>query len=426
MPYYSYRVAAILVGSLTRRNVVQACRVILGSLRYSCTSMYAAACASLALRLLLIPNCLKLYNSFISLRLRLSNPRHQVLQALLVVLALKITVLRCWIRLRLEHRKLTLPDYFVWAGWFFTLGWFICSAVTLNLQVDHPLLPENDFKTDSVSYLVAVFIASYCFDIGLYFPKAAILSFYWWLIPRGFRRLRIALWAGIVYTACACITAFLVDTCVSRPISNNWSIENQELSLWNSVEAVVVNWSLNFTTDLLVFILPFFIISCLQLRKRQKFALCGIFSLGLITIVLSLTRFIVFQVSTELVDDASGNLWYTAEMATATIVVSLPALKPLIMKATPQNTSNRGISGYVQSGPRRSFNQPSFHGRMGGSSRACVEAGGVGDDEIQLVLQDSRKNSMSPTDRTISDVGTHDGKDTVKITTDVTILREAL
>jgi hypothetical protein len=113
-------------------------------------------------------------------------------------------------------------------------------------------------------------------------------------------------------------------------------------------------------------------------------------------------------------------------MATATIVVSLPTLKPLIMKATPQNTSNRGISGYVHSGPRRSFNQPSFHGRMGGSSRACVEAGGVGDDEIQLVLQDSRKNSMSPTTRTISDEGTHDGKDTVKITTDVTVLREEL
>lgn len=63
---------------------------------------------------------------------------------------------------------------------------------------------------------------------------------------------------------------------------------------------------------------------------------------------------------------------------------------------------------------------------MGGTSRACVEAGGVGDDEIQLVLRDSRKNSMSPTTRTISDVGTHDGKDAVKITTDVTVLRETI
>lgn len=88
--------AAILVGSLTRRNLVRLCRVYLGSLWYSCTSMYAAACASLALRLLLIPNCLELWccqnrsnarrlqfkmkistslvsYSFLSLRLRLSD-----------------------------------------------------------------------------------------------------------------------------------------------------------------------------------------------------------------------------------------------------------------------------------------------------------------------------------------------------------------
>jgi hypothetical protein len=113
-------------------------------------------------------------------------------------------------------------------------------------------------------------------------------------------------------------------------------------------------------------------------------------------------------------------------MATATIVVSLPALKPLIMKATPQNTSNRGASGFKHSGPGKSFNHQSHHGRTGGTSRAHVEAGGFGDDEIQLVLNDSRKGSLSPTTRTISDVGTNYDIDTVKVTTDVTVVREAI
>lgn len=57
----------------------------------------------------------------------------------------------------------------------------------------------------------------------------------------------------------------------------------------------------------LVFILPFFIITCLNLHMRQKIALCGVFSLGLITMVLSLSRFIKFMQMTATLDDAAGS-----------------------------------------------------------------------------------------------------------------------
>jgi hypothetical protein len=91
-------------------------------------------------------HCLSWYSDMLT--------RLQVLQAFLVAMTLAITVLRCWIRLRIEHRNLTLPDYLVWGGWFFTVGWFLCSAIALHIQIDHPILPENDHKTDSVSYMV--------------------------------------------------------------------------------------------------------------------------------------------------------------------------------------------------------------------------------------------------------------------------------
>jgi hypothetical protein len=57
----------------------------------------------------------------------------------------------------------------------------------------------------------------------------------------------------------------------------------------------------------LVFALPFFIINCLKLRRRQKIGLVGVFSLGLITIVISLSRFIVYTATNYTVDDASGS-----------------------------------------------------------------------------------------------------------------------
>jgi hypothetical protein len=61
-------------------------------------------------------------------------------------------VLRSWIRLGVERRSLTIPDYLVWAAWLSTLGWFTCSVYALRLQIDHPLV-EPDLTTDSVEYL---------------------------------------------------------------------------------------------------------------------------------------------------------------------------------------------------------------------------------------------------------------------------------
>jgi hypothetical protein len=76
-----------------------------------------------------------------------------VLQTLLVILAFIVTLLRCWIRLGVEKRKLTLPDYLVWGGWLFTLGWYTCSIVALRIQIDHPLVLP-DLTTDSQGYLI--------------------------------------------------------------------------------------------------------------------------------------------------------------------------------------------------------------------------------------------------------------------------------
>jgi hypothetical protein len=163
----------------------------------------------------------------------------QAVQALLLSLALVIMLMRCWVRLRIEHRKhLTLPDYLVWGGWLFTLGWTVCSTIALNIQLTHPL-EEPDLTTDSVQYLVVsdtehndlvttkapyqtVFISCYFFDIGLYFPKFSIVAFYWWLIPAGFRRLRIAVYIATALIAGAFIASLLTDTLIAGPISNNW------------------------------------------------------------------------------------------------------------------------------------------------------------------------------------------------------------
>ena len=76
----------------------------------------------------------------------------QVIQFVLVAIALAITVLRCYIRIFVERRTLTLPDYLVWGAWISTLGFCIGSVVALKLQLAHPLV-EPDLLTDSTAYL---------------------------------------------------------------------------------------------------------------------------------------------------------------------------------------------------------------------------------------------------------------------------------
>lgn len=107
--------------------------------------------------------------------------------------------------------------------------------------------------------------------------------------------------------------------------------------------------------SLSVFVIPFFIVKSLKLRQRQTIGLIGVFSLGLITMAMSLARFAVYSASVDYdLSDADGAVWCTAEMCTAIIVASLPGLKALIVQSiSPTGTHNRSNAGYYRTGPER-------------------------------------------------------------------------
>lgn len=47
-------------------------------------------------------------------------------------------------------------------------------------------------------------------------------------------------------------------------------------------------------------------ISCLKLRNRQKLGLCGIFSLGALTIIISIVRIVEYLDNPDLEDTVGG------------------------------------------------------------------------------------------------------------------------
>ncbi|RYC81532.1 hypothetical protein BFJ63_vAg15579 [Fusarium oxysporum f. sp. narcissi] len=305
------------------------------------------------------------------------------IQAVLLGLALFTVILRCWTRLYYERKKLTLSEYFACIGWIFALGWFITSAVSMLILVYHP--PAGpDLLIPSVDYQKTVWVAEYFFDTGIYWPKLSILAFYWYLIPEVFQSLRATLYIITTYLISCMTTSILLNTLIARPISDNWSVENQLNSAWNSLPNFLTQWCLNFSTDLILFCFPFFILNHLTLRTEQKLGLVGVFSLGAITMSVSLARFIISNAADYQLDYPSGNALCMAEMATAVVVVCLPGLKKLIMRSrTPTNTTSQGFSS-KQSSPSHSSNMTGSKSRT--ASQAYAEWG-VMDDEIELATQ---------------------------------------
>ncbi|KPM39581.1 hypothetical protein AK830_g6987 [Neonectria ditissima] len=268
-------------------------------------------------------------------------------------------------------------------------------------MIKHPAVGEK-LLVNNVQYLKTVFIAEYFFDIGIYWPKLSITTFYWFLIPEIFQTLRKGLFASTVYLVSCLIAAILIVTLISNPISNNWSIEHQLESAWNSYTLFVVQWCLNFSTDLLLFIFPFFLLPHLKLRREQKFGLVGVFSLGGITLTVSLARFIAYNVTDFGLDDASGNTLCTAEMSTAVIVVCLPGLKKFIMRSkTPTHSADRAEASQSESGQHSSNHV--FKSR---STPQAYAEWGVREDEIELVTvvnKSDRHSIETPNDRDATD-----------------------
>ncbi|KAF4988783.1 hypothetical protein FGRMN_9577 [Fusarium graminum] len=262
------------------------------------------------------------------------------IQAVLLALALCILFLKSLAQVLSKQTIFNLPDIFAWLGWLFTLGWFICSTMALKILIDTPAIGD-ELVVHSVPYLKIVFVAQYMFDIGIYFPKISITLLYWMLIPGIAGPLRTSLLIISIYLGCAMTTTILTDTLICLPISDNWSIENQLRSTWNSYTAFIVQWSMNFSTELIAFLFPFFLLKRLALRKPQKLALVGVFSLGVITMIVSLTRFIAYIATNFELEDESGNIMTTAEMSTAVIVVCLPGLRRYVIRSKTSTQSSR-------------------------------------------------------------------------------------
>ncbi|KAH7380546.1 hypothetical protein DE146DRAFT_637540 [Phaeosphaeria sp. MPI-PUGE-AT-0046c] len=266
------------------------------------------------------------------------------IEATLLALALFIASGRLIPRIvSLQH--LTVSDWFLVASIADAIGLFITDFITYKWGG----MAGDDAPEQSMERMVALkkvqFAGNAFYDTGIYWPKLAVLALYFRLIPPTMPWLRKSLYAVTAFTGCAMTATFFLDTFwCGREVSQNWSLEEGACNTFASKEVFRIDWALNITTDVSIFMLPFPLLHSIQLNKRQIWGLIATFSLGLITISMSVLRFATIEVIY-----AWTNVYVLsmAEMAVAIMVVSLPSMRGFLRRGGIfSSNKNSGSSSY--------------------------------------------------------------------------------
>ncbi|RTE74409.1 hypothetical protein BHE90_011144 [Fusarium euwallaceae] len=257
---------------------------------------------------------------------------------LLCVSAILI-VARLWLRLKIQHQALLLSDALLLIAWCssFTHAVFVIIFAVkgaLHPDIDYTLI---NWKVDvaEVEFITRMIWSSvFPFFTSLYFCKFALLATYLQLFPRFMKKLRLALYIAIAY----CVSGYLVSMSVQLflcwPIEGNWSFaSNPAVVCEPKIIGTIfyIAWSLHFTANLSIIILPFFILKDLQVKKKTMVGIYAIFSLGIIDIAFSLTRFLTIHLGSGGFKPLTLiQIWSILDENMALIIACLPSLRPYL------------------------------------------------------------------------------------------------
>lgn len=252
-----------------------------------------------------------------------------ITDAVIIFCAYSLVVVRLWFRLVHQRLSLTASDVFL----------LIASAELLSLYLilvkEHEMgAMEKGYKQTSHFRKLSL-VTVLLYDTALYFLKFSILSFYLKLFPAGMVGLRKILHVTIVLTIFCNLTAiFMAIFWCGADVSRHFDVKGH-CSFWDE-NLFLGDWIMNMISDVIILVLPFPLLLKLELNRRQIVGLFVTFGLGVITIIVSVFRYITVRQHSFL----PLYVWSIAEISTGIMVVSLPALRPLLRKAGHAVTTN--------------------------------------------------------------------------------------
>ncbi|TLD27335.1 hypothetical protein PspLS_05129 [Pyricularia sp. CBS 133598] len=241
--------------------------------------------------------------------------------------------LRVFVRMRMRTERLLLSDLWLFMGLVSSTAVIICDTMTFAWGYLEPMQPGSSYPE---TILKLQYATSYLFDTGLYFTKFSILAFYWVLVDRTSLGMRRALYALVFFAGACWLATIFADTfwCGRNP-AVNWVYDGvDECTVFLSVDAITMNWSFQFVTEIFIFLFPFPILWKVQINHRARVAVYALLGLGVITIMTTVGRLVAYNqiLKSDSNDYRPLYIWATGEYATAIVVVSLAGCRPILGK----------------------------------------------------------------------------------------------
>ncbi|EPS40763.1 hypothetical protein H072_5350 [Dactylellina haptotyla CBS 200.50] len=245
----------------------------------------------------------------------------------LLVLSLIVVSLRFFCRAVLI-KKVGLDDWLILVGLIFAwvFGIFNHFHISFGIGKHIELFDFND--------LIPFF--KYWYSYQLLYPiillptKLSILAFYKGISPQ--KHYQIAVWATVALVVVYTISVFFVYVFECPNPSTAWSL-TFPTGCMNLSVLYYATASGNILTDIVILILPIPVLLTVQIQKRKRIALVGIFFIGFIAVFASISRIWAIW----LFQNSKDNTWESIfilifsniEINVAIITASAPPLRPL-------------------------------------------------------------------------------------------------
>ncbi|RYP15889.1 hypothetical protein DL765_005423 [Monosporascus sp. GIB2] len=263
------------------------------------------------------------------------------------------------------------------------------ALVTLGLRVFTRTVLIKQFGADDWAALVAglFYFTVVFYNATLAAVKLTFLLQYYrvFAVPK----MRRAIIVVLVIVGCWCLSQLLIAIMPCRPIEKYWTPTLPGTCIGNN-PFWYINAAGNLATDVVIFVLPLPALGSLNLRKRLKIVLMGIFSLGFFTCAISVIRFLYLQQEEDASwENVATSSWSVGELSSALTCACLSTLRPVFTRIVPGMSSPHSGERIDESYGKQSDDPLRLRSGSNPNPAPAVAAGGSQDrlcDEIQLEL----------------------------------------
>ncbi|KAH7337358.1 hypothetical protein BKA66DRAFT_435411 [Pyrenochaeta sp. MPI-SDFR-AT-0127] len=255
-----------------------------------------------------------------------------VISGISVGLATITVLLRLWTRYFIV-RCLGIEDYCIILALICAIGLTICIGIQAEYGMGEHIwtLTPNDISNSLKAFWASLMV--YYLSLGL--TKSSIILQYLRVFTT--RRFQIACWLVMAVVVAYTVWTIFGSIFACVPVRAFWTREPakciNQFAMW------FTNAAINILTDFAIIILPMPVIRSLNLARRQKQALMGIFAVGGFVCIVSILRLqslvAISNSEDPTYDNPPAATWSSVETNVGIICSCLPCLRPLLTKCFP-------------------------------------------------------------------------------------------